>query len=212
MTTAVIKTPVNSGRRAALLATSVVGGAGLTISVVPFVASMAPSERARAQGGAVEVDLLDMQPGEIKVVEWRRKPMFVLRRSPAMLDALSHHDDQLSDPASERSEQPEYARNAVRAARPEILLLEAVCTHLGCIPSFRPVVGASDLGGSWPGGFYCPCHGSKFDLAGRVFKGSPAPTNLRIPAYRFPTDSTLVIGVDPKKHNQSYRDALTTKN
>lgn len=192
-----IESPVNSSRRAALFATSVVGGAGLTISVVPFVASMAPSEKARAQGGPVEVDLLGMQSGEIKVVEWRRKPMFVLRRSPAMLDALSHHDDLLLDPGSARSEQPEYARNAVRAPHPEIILLEAVCTHLGCIPGFRLIAGGNDMGASWPGGFYCPCHGSKFDLAGRVFKGSPAPTNLRIPPYRFATESTLVIGIDP---------------
>ena len=197
MTTKIVEIPVNSSRRAALLATSVVGGAGITISVVPFVASMAPSQRALAQGGPVEVDLTGMQPGEIKVVEWRRKPMFVLRRLPEMLDGLSHHDELLTDPNSEHSVQPEYARNAVRAARPETILLEAVCTHLRCIPTFRPVVGGNDLGAAWPGGFYCPCHGSKFDLAGRVFKGSPAPTNLRIPSYRFSTDSTLVIGIDP---------------
>lgn len=197
MTTSIVTLPVNSSRRAALVATSIVGGAGLTISAVPFVASMAPSEKARAQGGPVEVDLIALQKGEIKVVEWRKKPMFVLRRSQQMMDALSQHDNLLTDPGSTQSEQPEYARNAVRAIHPEIVLLEAVCTHLGCIPNFRPTLGASELGASWPGGFYCPCHGSKFDLAGRVFKGSPAPTNLRIPSHRFATESRLVIGIDP---------------
>lgn len=197
MSTTIVTTPVSYGRRAALFATSVIGGAGITISVVPFVASMAPSAKARSQGGPVEVDLRDMQAGKMKVVEWRKKPMFVLKRSQEMLAALSHHDDLLSDPGSDRSEQPEYARNVTRAIHPEIILLEGVCTHLGCIPNFRPTLGAAELGTAWPGGFYCPCHGSKFDLAGRVFKGSPAPTNLRIPSYQFSTDSTLVIGIEP---------------
>lgn len=197
MTTNILTPPVNHSRRAALFATSIVGGAGITISVVPFVASMAPSSKARAQGGPVEVALQGIQAGEMKVVEWRKKPMFVLKRSQEMLAALSHHDDLLSDPGSERSEQPEYARNAARAIHPEIILLEGVCTHLGCIPNFRPALGAAELGSAWPGGFYCPCHGSKFDVAGRVFKGSLAPTNLRIPSYQFSTDSTLIIGIDP---------------
>ena len=165
-------------------------------SAVPFVASLAPSERARALGAPVEVELQGIQPGEIRTVEWRGKPVFVLRRTPAMLDALARHDDLLADPLSRRSEQPATTRNVVRSMRPELVVLEAVCTHLGCIPSFRPTPGAPDIGASWPGGFYCPCHGSKFDLAGRVFKNVPAPTNLTVPPYQFVSDAKLLIGTD----------------
>ena len=191
-------TRINSGRRVWITATTVAGGSGLIASAVPFVASLAPSERARALGGPVKVELQGIRPGELKTVEWRGKPVFVLRRSQDMLDSLARHDDLLADPPSRRSIQPEYTRNAVRSARPEILVLEAVCTHLGCIPSFRPTPGAPDIGASWPGGFYCPCHGSKFDFAGRVFKSVPAPTNLTVPPYKFASDSTLLIGVDAK--------------
>ena len=165
---------------------------------MPLVASLAPSDRARAMGAPVEVDLQGMQPGELRTVEWRGKPVFVLRRSQDMLDSLTRHDDLLAEPTSRRSIQPEYARNLVRSVKPEIPVLEAVCTHLGCVPSFRPTAGAPDIGASWPGGFYCPCHGSKFDFAGRVFKNVPAPTNLAVPPYQFASDSTLVIGVNPK--------------
>jgi ubiquinol-cytochrome c reductase iron-sulfur subunit len=190
--------PVNPGRRVWMTATTVVGGAGLVGTTVPFVASLAPSERARAMGGPVAVDLQGIQLGEIRTVEWRGKPVFVLRRSPDMLDSLARHDDLLADPPSRRSIQPEYTRNAVRSLRPEIAVLEAICTHLGCVPSFRPTAGASDIGASWPGGFYCPCHGSKFDFAGRVFKNVPAPTNLTVPPYQFASDSALLIGTDAK--------------
>lgn len=188
--------PTDPDRRLWVTATTVVGGAGLIASAVPFVASLAPSERARAQGAPVEFELQAMLPGDLRVVEWRGKPVFVLRRTPGMLESLARNDDFLADPLSRRSIQPEYTRNAVRATRPEIAVLEAVCTHLGCVPSFRPTPGAPDIGASWPGGFYCPCHGSKFDMAGRVFKNVPAPTNLTVPPYRFAADSTLVIGVD----------------
>ena len=188
--------PIDPGRRLWLTATTVAGGAGVIASAVPFVASLAPSERARALGAPVEVELQGIQPGEIRTVEWRGKPVFVLRRTPAMLDALARHDDLLADPLSRRSEQPATTRNVVRSMRPELVVLEAVCTHLGCIPSFRPTPGAPDIGPSWPGGFYCPCHGSKFDLAGRVFKNVPAPTNLTVPPYQFVSDAKLLIGTD----------------
>ena len=191
-------TPRDPDRRSWIAVTSVVGGAGLIASAVPFMASMAPSERALALGAPVEVDLQGLQQGELRTVAWRGKPVFVLRRTPAMLDSLARHDEYLADPPSRRSIQPEYTRNAVRSLKPEIAVLEAVCTHLGCIPSFRPTAGASDIDASWPGGFYCPCHGSKFDFAGRVFKNVPAPTNLTVPPYQFASETTLLIGVDTK--------------
>jgi ubiquinol-cytochrome c reductase iron-sulfur subunit len=188
--------PIDSDRRLLITATTVVGGAGLAASAVPFVASLAPSERIRALAAPVEVELQGMLPGELRVVEWRGKPMFVLRRSLDMLDSLARNDDLLADPSSRRSIQPAYASNAVRSVRPDIVVLEAVCTHLGCIPTFRPTPGAVDIGASWPGCFYCPCHGSKFDFAGRVFKSVPAPTNLTVPPYLIASDSKLLIGID----------------
>lgn len=189
--------PIDPTRRWWIAASSVTGGVGLVTMAVPFVASLEPSEKARALGGPVEVPLQAIQPGELRTVEWRGKPVFVLRRSQVMIDALAHHDDLLADPRSRRTNEPEYARNEARSARPEWAVLVAVCTHLGCIPTFRPEPGSPDLGVSWPGGFYCPCHGSKFDLAGRVFKNVPAPTNLEVPSYRFASDASLLIGIDP---------------
>lgn len=193
-----ITTPIDADRRLWLTTTSVAGGAGLVATAVPFVTSMAPSERARALGAPVEVELAGIKPGELKTVEWRGQPVFVLRRSPEMLASLARHVDLLADPGSRRSDQPEYAANEARSVKPEIAVLVGICTHLGCIPTFRPTPGAADIGASWPGGFYCPCHGSKFDLAGRVFKNVPAPTNLVVPPYRFVSDDTLLIGVDAK--------------
>ena len=190
--------PIDPDRRLWLTATSVTGGVGLVTMAVPFVASLGPSERARALGGPVEVQLQAIQPGELRTVEWRGKPVFVLRRSQDMIDALVHHNELLADPRSRWTNEPEYARNEARSTRPELAVLVAVCTHLGCIPAFRPTPGSPDIGASWPGGFYCPCHGSKFDFAGRVFKNVPAPTNLEVPSYQFTSDSTLLIGVDPK--------------
>lgn len=198
MSTTLRIVPANPQRRLWITATSVAGGAGLIATAIPFVASLAPSEKARALGAPVEVSLGGVQPGELKIVEWQGKPVFVLRRTQEMLDSLGRHDDLIVDPKSRRSLQPDYAQNAGRSAKPEILVLEGICTHLGCIPSFRPIPGAPDLGASWPGGFYCPCHGSKFDFAGRVFKNVPAPTNLTVPPYQFISDSTLVIGTDGK--------------
>jgi ubiquinol-cytochrome c reductase iron-sulfur subunit len=197
-TTTPINTPIDPDRRLWLTATSVAGGAGLVVTAVPFVASMAPSERARALGAPVEVKLQGIQPGELRTVEWRGQPVFVLRRSTEMLESLARHDDLQADPGSRRSDQPTYTVNADRSIKLEIAVMVAVCTHLGCIPTFRPTPGAADIGASWPGGFYCPCHGSKFDLAGRVFKNVPAPTNLAVPTYHFATESRLLIGVDPK--------------
>ncbi len=189
--------PADRGRRRWVVATSVIGGAGLAATAVPFVASFSPSERARAQGAPVEFDVQAMQSDELKTVEWRGQPVFVMRRSPETLNSLALHDDLLADPLSRRSEQPGYAANPVRSTRPEFLVLVGICTHLGCVPSFRPQSGALDLGTSWPGGFFCPCHGSKFDFAGRVFKNVPAPTNLTVPPYRFTSQTTLLIGADP---------------
>lgn len=189
--------PMDSERRRWLTTTSVAGGAGLIATSVPFVASMAPSDRARALGAPVELDIRDFAPGELRTVAWRGKPVFVLRRSTEMLDALTRHDDLLSDPRSMKSEQPDYARNIDRSIKPEFSVMVGLCTHLGCIPTFRPIPGAADLGANWPGGFFCPCHGSKFDLAGRVFKNVPAPTNLEVPPYHFAGDNRLLIGDDP---------------
>ncbi|WP_332774924.1 ubiquinol-cytochrome c reductase iron-sulfur subunit [Polaromonas sp.] len=185
-------------RRVWLTAACAAGGAGIVATSVPFVVSMAPSERARALGAPVEVDVGPIKPGELRTVEWRGKPVWVLRRTTGMLETLRNHDDLLSDPhSSRRGQQPDYARNDLRSVKPDIAVLVAICTHLGCIPSFRPEPGAADIGASWPGGFYCPCHGSKFDLAGRVFKNVPAPSNLEVPPHHYAGESTLLIGVDP---------------
>lgn len=189
--------PSDPNRRLWLTATTVTGGAGLIASAIPFVASFAPSERARSLGAPVQVQLQAMLPGDLQIVEWRGKPVFVLRRSHEMIEALAGLGALLADPRSLRSEQPESSRNATRSEKPEFVVLEAVCTHLGCIPAFRPVPGAADIGSAWPGGFYCPCHGSKFDLAGRVFKNVPAPTNLSVPPYRFDSEFVLLIGSNP---------------
>ncbi len=190
--------PPDPGRRIWLTATSITGGAGLAATAVPFIASMAPSERARALGAPIEVDLAGIEQGALRIVEWRSQPVFVLHRSDEMLASLTGHDNVLADPGSLRSTQPGYALNATRSIQPKYLVLVGICTHLGCIPTFRPTPGTADIGASWPGGFYCPCHGSKFDLAGRVFKNVPAPTNLVVPPYHFAFDSILLVGVDVK--------------
>ena len=178
------------------VATVVTGGVGVIATAVPFVASFRPSARAQALGAPVEVDVSKLEVGALLKVEWRGRPIYILHRSEQMLNVL--HDDValLADPASESSVQPSYAQNEYRSIRPQFLVPEGVCTHLGCAPLPRFEVGPSDLGADWPGGFYCPCHGSKFDLAGRVFAGVPAPTNLIVPPYRYVNDSTIVIGAD----------------
>ena len=189
--------PEERDRRLWLGVATAASDAGLAATAVPFVASLAPSETARALGARVDVDVSSLRPGDLRTVEWRGKPVFVLRRTPEMFDGLARHDALLADPQSRRSEQPAVARNALRSSRPDLAVVEAVCTHLGCVPTFRPTPGSPDIGAEWPGGFYCPCHGSKFDLAGRVFKNVPAPTNLTVPPYRFLSETALLIGVDP---------------
>jgi ubiquinol-cytochrome c reductase iron-sulfur subunit len=185
-------------RRNLVVATSAVGAAAGLGAAVPFVASMWPSERARAAGAPVQVDLSRVAPGELAVIEWRGKPVWVLRRTPEMLASLKAAEPRLSDPRSKASEQPKYAENEYRSAKPEIMVMEGVCTHLGCSPQLKSAEARAEMGADWPGGFYCPCHGSKFDYAGRVFRGAPAPTNLKVPPYTFTTDTAMVIGEDEK--------------
>jgi ubiquinol-cytochrome c reductase iron-sulfur subunit len=187
---------VDKTRRNLVVATSVVGGAASVGVAVPFVASMWPSERARAAGAPVEVDLTRIAPGELGVIEWRGKPVWILRRTKEMLESLKAVEPRLSDPQSKASDQPKYAENEFRSKNPELLVLIGVCTHLGCSPQEKPAEAKAEMGADWPGGFYCPCHGSKFDLAGRVFKGSPAPLNLVVPPYTMVSDAKLVIGED----------------
>lgn len=190
---------VDKTRRNLVVATSVAGGAASVGALVPFVASMWPSERAKAAGAPVEVDISRLAPGELGVFEWRGKPVWVIRRTEQMLASLKTVQNQLSDPASKASEQPSYARNEHRAAKPDIMVMEGVCTHLGCSPQLKTAEAKGEMGGEWVGGFYCPCHGSKFDYAGRVFRGAPAPTNLPVPPYTFLSDTTLLIGEDKEK-------------
>jgi ubiquinol-cytochrome c reductase iron-sulfur subunit len=184
-------------RRFWLAATGVMGGIGMVATAVPFASSFEPSERAKAAGGPVEVDLSDIPPGAMKTVEWRGKPVWVVRRTPAMLAALKGHDAELADPLSARDQQPPDARNGTRSIKPDIFVAVGICTHLGCSPNAVPA-GTSNpsLPADWPGGFFCPCHGSTFDGAGRVFKNKPAPSNLEVPPYRFASATRLVIG-DP---------------
>ena len=192
---------MNQARRRFLLAgTTTVGSIGVVVAAVPFVESLLPSQRAKALGAPVSVDITRLEPGQKIDVQWRSKPIWILHRTPQMLALLPKLDDRLADPHSTVPHQPPYARNDVRSIKPEIFVAIGICTHLGCIPTFRPEVAPADLGPDWLGGFFCPCHQSKFDLAGRVFKGVPAPTNLVIPPYRFATDTNIVIGEDPGTH------------
>ena len=190
-------TTINKKRRHLLVATSVAGGAAGVGAATPFFLSMFPSARAKAAGAPVEADLSKVEPGMMIRVEWRSMPVWVIHRSPEMLERLKLLDAQLADPASKGSVQPAYAANEVRARKPEWLVLIGICTHLGCSPVDKLKAGPdSGLGEDWPGGFFCPCHGSKFDLAGRVYKDVPAPTNLVVPKYQFLTDTRLLIGDD----------------
>jgi ubiquinol-cytochrome c reductase iron-sulfur subunit len=190
---------VDKTRRSLVVATSVVGGAATVGAAVPFVASMLPSERAKAAGAPVEAEIAVLQPGELRVFEWRGKPVWVLHRTKEMLESLKAVDPKLTDPQSKHSEQPKYARNEYRSLKPEYMVMEGVCTHLGCSPQLKPADAKAEMGSDWVGGFYCPCHGSKFDYAGRVYRGSPAPTNLVVPPYTFASDLALVIGEDQEK-------------
>lgn len=189
---------VNDGRRRFLVAaTSAVGVAGAVAIAVPFLGSWNPSAKAKAAGAPVKADISKIEPGAMIVVEWRGKPVYVVNRTEKQLELLDNVNGFLKDPQSEVSTQPGYISGISRSMRPELLVIEGLCTHLGCAPKFRPEVGAADLGGdSWFGGFFCPCHGSKFDLAGRVYSGVPAATNLVVPPHSFEGDNVLVIGVD----------------
>ncbi|TCK18026.1 ubiquinol-cytochrome c reductase iron-sulfur subunit [Thiogranum longum] len=187
-------------RRLLIAAATVAGGVGVVATVVPFIESWNPSEKARSAGAPVMVDFSKLEPGQQIAVSWRGKPVWVLRRTPKMLKDLrsSTIRDKLRDPDSAvESQQPAYAKNEFRAIKAEYLVVIGICTHLGCVPTFRPDVAPADLGRDWLGGYFCPCHGSRFDLAGRVFKGVPAPTNLVIPPYRFISDTKVLVGEDP---------------
>lgn len=190
--------PDEGKRRFLVAATGVAGGVATGAVAVPFVASMLPSERAKAAGAPVEVDLSALQPGQKMTVEWRGKPVWIVRRTKEMLDHVKASDDAVADPQSKRSHQPDYAKNEYRSLKPEYLVLVGICTHLGCSPVDRLAATPEPFAADWQGGFYCPCHGSLFDLAGRVYKNKPAPDNLVVPPYKFLSDTKLVIGEDTK--------------
>ena len=200
--TAIVQDEVDEKRRRLLLiattgATAVAGAA----VAVPFLGSWFPSARALAAGAPVEADISKLEPGQQITVEWRGKPVWVMRRTPEMLEKLRQNAnaDFLTDPDSKSAKQPPYVKGPERSIKPEVFVAEGVCTHLGCSPTLKKEIGAaSDMGADWPGGYYCPCHNSRFDLAARVFKGSPAPTNLTIPSHRYASDAVVVIGEDQK--------------
>ncbi len=177
--------------------TTGVGAVGAAVAVVPFAASMTPSAKARAAGAPVQVNIADLQPGKLLKVEWRGKPVWIVKRTEEMLASLDEVTDELADPNSDREQQPAYAKNISRSIDPQVLVLVGLCTHLGCSPLEKMKPG--ELDDEWLGGFFCPCHGSKFDLAGRVYKGVPAPTNLEVPPHRFLSESTVEIGVDSEE-------------
>ena len=184
-------------RRFLVNSTSVVGAVGAGFVCVPFIASWMPSERAKNAGAPIEADISRLEEGRMMTVEWQSKPAWIVRRSEKTLSELKTLDDKLGDPNSENiDQQPGYAQNATRSLKPEILVLVGICTHLGCSPTFRPEIGPVDLGSDWLGGFFCPCHSSKFDMAGRVFQGVPAPTNLVVPPHYYVTDTTILVGQD----------------
>ncbi|SDW79047.1 ubiquinol-cytochrome c reductase iron-sulfur subunit [Nitrosomonas communis] len=190
---------MNSRRRFLVLTTSVAGGIAAVAVATPFMLYMMPSERAKAAGAPVEVDISKLEPGMLLMVEWRGKVVWVLKRTQEMLESLKKLNDVLADPTSEKNQQPAYAKNETRSINPEILVVVGVCTHLGCSPVFRKDIAPADLGPDWLGGFFCPCHGSKFDLAGRVYKSVPAPTNLEVPPHVYLSENRLLIGSESKE-------------
>ena len=185
-----------SRRKFLTRATMATGAVGAGFAAIPFIESWNPSERARALGAPTELDISKLDAGQMTTTVWRRSPIYVVRRTADMLARIAGHDADLKDPNSEHSDQPAYAKNALRSRSAEYLVLVGTCTHLGCLPKQR--FAAGELYPSWPGGFFCPCHGSRFDLAGRVFAGSPASINLRVPPYSYPNPRTLLVGVDEK--------------
>ncbi len=176
--------------------TQLLGGIGGVFALIPFLSTMSPSERAKSAGAPIEVDISNIQPGTYKVFEWRGKPVWVVRRTQQMIDQIVDRDEKLSDPMSNEEFQPSYAKNKYRSIKPEYLVLVGVCTHLGCSPLYKPNSRSTELGLDWSGGFFCPCHGSKFDLSGRVHKAMPAPSNLEVPPYYFASETKIVIGQD----------------
>jgi ubiquinol-cytochrome c reductase iron-sulfur subunit len=189
---------IDNTRRNLIVATTAVAGAAGAGVAIPFVWSFWPSERAKAAGAPVEADISNLAPGELQVVEWRGKPVWIMRRTKEMLDAVKKSDDKVTDPRSEVPLQPEYAKNEYRSIKPEILVLVGICSHLGCSPQQKTSEAKGEMGADWAGGFLCPCHGSKFDLAGRVYKGAPAPVNLDVPPHAYLSETRLLIGDDKK--------------
>lgn len=189
---------INSGRRKIIVITAAAGACAGVTAALPFAATMLPSERAKALGAPVEADIAALSPGEMQVLEWRGKPVWIVRRTKEMLDGIKKSDGQVSDPKSEVEQQPDYAKNEFRSIKDEYAVLVGVCTHLGCSPQLKSVDSKGEMGADWAGGFYCPCHGSKFDFAGRVYKGAPAPINLQVPPYTFLSETKILIGDDKK--------------
>ena len=189
---------IDNTRRNLIVATSAAAGAAGVGVAIPFAWSWWPSERAKAAGAPVEADISNIAPGELAVVEWRGKPVWIMRRTKEMLEAVKKVDDKVTDPKSEVPLQPEYAKNEYRSIKPEFLVLIGICTHLGCSPQQKSADAKGEMGADWAGGFLCPCHGSKFDLAGRVYKGAPAPVNLEVPPHSYVSDGTILIGDDRK--------------
>ncbi len=183
-------------RRFLTAAASVVGGVGVVAVAVPFVSSMEPSARAKAAGAPVEADISKLAPGQMITVPWRGKPVWLVNRSKTVLDILPTLDGNLLDPHSDQSEQPADCKNEARSIKPELLVMVGICTHLGCSPTYRPDIAPADLGPNWKGGFFCPCHGSRYDLAGRVFKDMPAPLNMVVPPHHYLSDTRILIGAE----------------
>lgn len=197
-----------SKRHFLTVATVVVGSVGVVMATVPFVSSMEPSARAKALGGPVDIDVSKLEQGGVVKVKWRGKPVWVVQRSPAVIAELPKNAALLRDPDSAEPQQPAYCDNLSRSIKPELFVVVPICTHLGCIPLYRPELGDPSLGATWPGGFFCPCHGSKYDLAGRVFKNVPAPLNLPVPRYFYVNDKVIRIGEDPKGATSNWRQPL----
>ena len=190
---------VDCGRRRLVVATAAVGGVGAVAALVPFVSSMLPSERAKAAGAPVEADISKLEPGQMMTVEWRGKPVWILHRNKDMLDTLPKLDGEVADPKSDKKMQPDYAKNENRSIKPEIMVMVGICTHLGCSPSSKFKKGAEEgMAADWVGGFLCPCHGSTFDFAGRVYKAKPAPDNLEVPPHYYIAEGRILIGEDKK--------------
>ncbi len=189
---------VDNTRRNLIVGTAAVSAAAGAAVAVPFAWSWWPSERAKAAGAPVETDISALAPGELSVVEWRGKPVWILRRTKEMQDAVRKADDKVTDPKSKDSTQPDYAKNELRSIKPDYLVLVGICSHLGCSPQAKSAEAKAEMGADWAGGFLCPCHGSKFDLAGRVYKGAPAPINLEVPPHTYLSDGRLLIGEDKK--------------